>query len=386
MATFLDIYQRSLNKHGEELCGDQVRVYKSPQKTTIVLSDGLGSGVKANILATLTSEIIMTMAREGMELKEVIQTVIRTLPIDREQHIAYATFTILTIDHNTYEFYLHNFDNPQPFFISSGQIEKLQTDEQKILGKKITTSHGKLTPGDFIGLCSDGVLYAGTSDVLNYGWSWDDVAARIQELFQKPIYFAHSVVNNVIGSTAQLYQDTVWDDATFIGVYARNRRDLMVFTGPPIDNGFDDVYVDQLLNFNGRKVVCGGTTANIVGAYLHAEVETLLNTMNDDIPAVGRLPTIDLVTEGILTMAAALELIQKSEGGLDKLEPANNGAYLLASEFLNADAIEFLVGQSVNPYYQNPLLPKNVSIRRYLVEQISEELTRLNKDVHIEYC
>jgi hypothetical protein len=386
MATFLDVYQRSLNKHGEELCGDQTRVYKSPYKTTIVLSDGLGSGVKANILATLTSEIIMTMVREGVELKEILQTVIRTLPIDRVQRIAYATFTILSIDQETLDFNLVNFDNPAPFVVNSAKIALLATTSQKILGKQITTSQGKLAPGDFIGLCSDGILYAGPTQILNYAWAWDDVAAHIQALYERPIYFAHSLVNDVVATTAQLYGQYVWDDATFVGVYARHRRDLMVFTGPPIDNGFDYVYVDRLLDFAGRKVVCGGTTANIVGAYLGKEVETLLGSMDDDVPAIGRLPKIDLVTEGVLTLAAALELVEKSAGKIENLKPSKNGAYLLASEFLNADAIQFLVGQSVNPAFHNPLLPKNVSIRRYLIEHIADALMSLNKDVKVEYC
>ena len=63
----------------------------------------------------------------------------------------------------------------------------------------------------------------------------------------------------------------------------------------------------------------------------------------------------------------------------------HNAVYLLALELLNADAVEFIVGQSINPAYQNPLLPKNISIRRYLVEKIVEQLMNFNKDVTVDY-
>jgi hypothetical protein len=384
---FIDIYHRSLNKAGEELCGDQVRIIKTPDKTTIVLSDGLSSGVKASILATLTTDIIATMVREDTDLREVLSTVIRTLPVDQERRIAYATFTILTIDHKDNQFRLVNFDNPEPFYLKNGSIRRLNMRVNKILGKKLFFADGSFELNDFIGLVSDGILYAGLGTTMNFGWGWENVAKYMeQEVFRRKVFAAHSVVNSVVSVTNQLYHFSPGDDATFVGVLARKRNSLMILSGPPIDDGHDYIYVDKLLDFNGRKAICGGTTANIVAGFLKAKVETELSTMRPDIPAIGRLPGIDLVTEGILTLAATLDLLQQSEGSLDKLQLDNNGAYLLTREMLAADAIHFLVGQSINPFYQNPLLPKNISIRRYLIERIAEVLDQYNKDVNIELC
>jgi hypothetical protein len=383
---FLDIYQVSLNKHGEELCGDQVRVLKTPPVTTIVLSDGLGSGVKANILATLTAEIITTMLREAVDLREVIDTVIRTLPVCKERHIAYATFTILTIDQRDDSFRVINFDNPEPFYLKDGKIVKLESAKEKILKKTISVSQGKLEMGDFIGLISDGVLYAGLGTTMNFGWGWENVGKFMEAGFENRVFAAHTIVNGVMNMTNQLYGWQAGDDATFVGLLARKRNALMVFSGPPLDNGFDYVYVDRLLDFKGRKVVCGGTTANIVASFLKTRVETVMSSLDDAVPPIGRLPGIDLVTEGILTLAAVLDLLEKSGGSLDRLVAANNGAYLLAREMLVADTVQFLVGQSINPFYQNPLLPKNISIRRYLIDQIAGVLTGFNKDVQIDYC
>ena len=386
MEGFLDIFQSSVNRHGEELCGDQTQVLKTPGMTTMVLSDGLGSGVKANILATLTTEIITTMLRSEVELGEVIETVIRTLPVCKERRIAYSTFTILQINHADSTFKVTNFDNPEPFFFHNGKVVRLERTSEKIHKKTISFSTGKLEMGDFIGLVSDGVLYAGLGTTMNFGWGWENVAAFLEEAFGDRVFASHSVVNAVMNATSRLYDWKPGDDATFMGVLMRKRNDLFVFTGPPLDKGFDYVQVDKLLDFTGRKVVCGGTTANIVASFLKTKVETVMSSLESDIPAIGTLPGIDLVTEGILTLARTMDLLEASGGALDKLEIAKNGAYLLARELLSADSVHFLVGQSINPFYQNPLLPKNISIRSYLVDRIAKILIGFHKDVVIEFC
>jgi hypothetical protein len=384
---FLDIFQRNLNKAGEELCGDQVRILKTNERTTVVLSDGAGSGVTANILATLTAEIIITMLREDASLHEVIDTVVRTLPVDRERRIAYATFTILTINHQDMSFRVTNFDNPPPFFFKRQKVAQLECERQMILKKKFNIYCGQLEMGDFLGLISDGVLYAGLGTSMNFGWGWDKINRYIEEeVYKYPVFATHSIINSVLTTTNRLYGFRPGDDSTFVGVMARKSNALMVFTGPPIDDGHDYIYVERLLHFEGRKVVCGGTTANIVGSFLKASVETRLSTMRANIPAIGRLPGIDLVTEGILTLAVTLELLQASKGSVNELSIDDNGAYLLARELLNADTIFFLVGQSINPGYQNPLLPRNISVRRHLIERIADVLKFFNKDVEIEYC
>lgn len=385
MESFLDIHQISLNKHKEELCGDQVRVIKLPASTTIILSDGLGSGVKANILSTMTAEIIATMLRESINLREVMDTVIRTLPIDKERRIAYATFSVLTINHADYSFQTINFDNPEPFLVKKGQVQRMPVSKEKILGKMISMSGGSLDMGDFIGLISDGVLYAGLGTTMNLGWGWEKIAAYMEDIFTHRIFAAHSVVNSVMTVTNQLYHHKPGDDATFVGMLRRKRNTLMVLTGPPLDNGYDYVPVERFLDSDGRKVICGGTTANIVASFLKANVETDLSSMTSQYPAIGRLPGIDLVTEGILTLAGVVEELEKCEGRLDKLKPEHHGVYLLTRELLSADAIDFLVGQSINPVYQNPLLPKNISIRRYLVTRIADLLGKYHKDVEITY-
>ena len=386
MENFFDIYDLSLNKKGEELCGDKVKFLKTEDKTTIVLSDGLGSGVKANILATLTTEILITMLNADVPLEDVIETVIGTLPICQVRKIAYATFTIIQIDNKTNKFKVINFDNPPVFYLKKGRVINIKKKSEKILGKEIIISEGYLEKGDFLGAASDGVLYAGLGALLNFGWGWDNVSKYIEGVLIRDANTARTIVQNVIRETHSLYQGQIGDDATFVGVYVRRRNPLMIFTGPPLDPSKDYEYVERLIRFNGRKVVCGGTTGNIVGSYLGEEIDMDISTIRPDLPPIGKLSEIDLVTEGILTISKSLEVLKNSNCDIDRLPIDKNGAVLLANEILMADSIFFLVGQQINEFYQNPLLPKNISIRRSLVEELIKFLRENKKEVQLEYC
>lgn len=383
---FLDIYPFSLNKKGEELCGDKVKFLKTDKAATIVLSDGLGSGVKANILATLTTEILLTMLTAEVPLEEVLKTIIATLPICQVRNIAYSTFTIIQVNCETNSFTVTNFDNPAVIYIRNGRRMELKTHMEEILGRKISLSEGTLERGDFLGAISDGVLYAGMGVALNFGWGWDNITTHVEQVLSQKPRTASTIVHDVIEKTYSLYQGEIGDDASFVGIYVRRRNPLMIFTGPPLDEERDEDYVNRLLSFEGRKVICGGTTGNIVATYLGETIDMDLSTIRKELPPIGLLSCIDLVTEGILTLSKATEYIKACHCDITRLKFDNNGAYLLAREILQADSILFLVGQQINEFYQNPLLPKNISIRRSLIEDLVQFLRQHQKEVSIDYC
>lgn len=383
---FLDIYGCSLNKKGEELCGDKIKYLKTDKQVIAVLSDGLGSGVKANILATLTTEILLTMLEAEVPLEEVIKTVIATLPICQVRKVAYSTFTIIRVDCETNHFTVINFDNPSFMYFKNGKAIALPTRTEEILGRKIIIAEGDLERDDFLGAISDGVLYAGMGIALNFGWGLESIIEHIEGVFTRKTHTARTIVQDVIEKTYSLYQGEIGDDATFMGIYIRRRNPLIIFTGPPLEKESDRAHVEHLLNFAGRKVICGGTTGNIVANYLHETVEMDLSTMRKELPPIGMLSCIDLVTEGILTLSKATEYIKSCNCDLSRLKADNNGAYLLAREILQADSIVFLVGQRINEFYQNPLLPKNISIRRSLIEDLVQFLRSHQREVEVEYC
>lgn len=385
MNTFFDIYWESLNKEKEELCGDIVKVLRTERASVLVLSDGLGSGVKANILATLTSEILATMLKQEVLLNYVIETVISTLPVCSVRHLAYATFTVVQVDEQTGKFRISNFDNPPVMRFRRGKLLPIDTRTERIADKQIEVAEGKLEPGDFLAVISDGMLQAGGGQGFDPKADWEQLGRWLEGvLLLRYQGSARQTVRGAMERVRSLCPHGAGDDATLLGAHLRERRALMVFTGPPLERATDDAVAERVLKFAGRKVICGDTTAEIVGNYIGERVKTQEATAGDDLPALGSLTGIDLVTEGILTMARALDHLN-SDGDSSALDGCN-GAQRLVTELMNADAITFIVGQTVNPYYQNPQLPKAVSIRRSLVEQLAAVLRARQKHVYVELC
>jgi hypothetical protein len=382
---YYEIFPFSLQKHGEEVCGDQVKLFRTPEKTIVVLSDGLGSGIKATILARLTTEIIVRMLKAEAPLREVVETVTGTLPTCRVRGLAYATFAILQIQHKNGHFHFVTFDSPPAVLLKKRQACHLDTRATTIGGKSLIIGEGNLGHGDFLGFMSDGVLYANRGTIMDPGWGWDQIASCLTSAAQRGRGSAEALVKAVMRETQRRYGEEVGDDATFIGVKARKPRRLMVFTGPPVDKSRDEECLCRLIEFEGRRVICGGTTANIAAEYWGETITTDQSTAREGIPPVADLPEVDLVTEGILTLARALELLKASTGIASRLPVDRNGAVLLAREFLRADSVFFLAGESVNPYYQNPQLPRSISIRRSLLTQIAEVLAQFHKEVTIEW-
>jgi hypothetical protein len=300
--------------------------------------------------------------------------------------VAYATFTIIEVDHPVNQFRIINFDNPPVLYFHRGHLNPLRSSTSNILGRQINITEGELRLGDFLGMISDGVLHAGLGTTWNFGWGWENLAQYVEDSFVYSPTKAQPIVQNVISKTQSLYGDHVGDDATFVGLYTRERHSLMIFTGPPLDQATDDQYVEKLLNFSGKKAICGGTTANVVADHIGESVQTDLATLREDVPPIGYLASIDLVTEGIITMAKALDVMRGCSGMVAQLAHDTNGAILLAKELLAADSVDFLVGQKINEFYQNPLLPRNLSLRKNLVEEIAEFLREHKKEVRIEYC
>lgn len=385
MNLFGETHVVCLNKAGEELCGDQSRIFISDEKIRIVLSDGLGSGVKANILATLTAEIIANMMKEGAALTDILETIVGTLPTCKVRKLAYATFTVVEIDRETGHFQAYNFDNPALLYFHNGTHVQLPQRTESIGNRKIVLTEGQAAPGDFLAVLSDGVVFAGLGNAMNLGWGIPNIAQYIEDLYQYHPSSAKTLVQLTMAHTRELYGNYPGDDASMVGVLLRTGRKIMVFTGPPLDEGNDSRLAERLMSFNGEKIICGGTTANIVAKHIGKEVKTDMSSRRDDIPPIGSLEGVDLVTEGILTLHRVTEWFEQSGDSIASLPADHNGAFLLAQSLLTADEIVFLVGQRINPFYQNPLLPMSISIRKNIIDKIIQQLTQMGKRISVEY-
>lgn len=237
MKVFVESAYQNLKKAGEELCGDNVEIIKTPDSTIIVLADGLGSGVKANILSTMTVKIASTMMKNNMNVEEVVKTMIQTLPVCRIRRLAYSTFTILKVSHKG-NAHLIEFDNPQTFYLKKGKLAKPEVCFRDIEGRRIRESRFLITEGAQLYIVSDGVVHAGVGGILNLGWKWENVGHYLERLSKKPRSI-YEKIRLLITACAHLYAQKPGDDATVVGVEIKSPCIISLFTGPPRDRSMD---------------------------------------------------------------------------------------------------------------------------------------------------
>lgn len=375
----------SLNKKGEELCGDKVEIRKNGKMTTLVLADGLGSGVKANILSTLTSKILCTMVSEDIDINDSVETILQSLPVCKVRGVAYSTFTVLHVSEEG-KGWLFEFDNPAAILIRGGKCGDFEREELNVCGKKVYKSDLNLEEGDVIVTMSDGVIHAGIGMTMNFGWQRKDVINYLQNTV-KPEMSARCVAWLLAAACNDLYLGKPGDDTTVLAVKVRKALQVNIMVGPPVDKSKDDFYISRFLSGEGKKVVCGGTSSQIVARYLGKKVEARFDFPDKDVPPIGYIEGIDLTTEGVLTMRRLLELSEKYLSPTDltpKYFTKKDGASLLAKLlFEEASDITFFVGQSINKAHQG--LPIDITMKLKLVESLSQNLVRMGKNVEVYY-
>ena len=389
MSVSVDICWKSFNKNHEELCGDKVEVLKTENSDIVILADGMGSGVKANILATLTSRILGTMFREGAEIDSCVETIAKTLPICREREVAYATFSILQVFHNG-EAYLVEYDNPKCVFIRNKEIVDYPYVERVIEGKRIRDYRFQVELNDCFVLMSDGAIWAGAEETMNYNWEWDDMAQYTLRCTKETLSAARlaAMLSQVC---FDLYGQKPGDDTTVAVTRIIRRRTINIFTGPPSRKEDDERLMHDFMKQEGKKIVCGGTSANIAARVLRKEIVTLVEHADPTVPPMAVIEGLDLVTEGVLTIGKALDLLRRYENDdfdeafFDELD-ADNGAAKLAKTIIEeCTDLKLFVGKAMNVAHQNSNLPFDLSVRMNLVDQLKECAEHLGKHVLVKY-
>jgi len=372
---------KQLYKHREELCGDAVAVSRHSDSVTLALADGLGSGVKANILATLTSRIVMHLLENDLPLSDVVTTLSQTLPVCQVRKLAYSTFAIAQFFREGHA-RIVEFDTPPVIFLRSRRHLPLPYEERVIGDKKIHEVVVGLDAGDWVVFVSDGVLNAGIGGVYPLGWGWDQ-AARFVETHAHPGLTAQELADTVAATVGDLYAGAPGDDVSIVVIKVRHKLVATVLTGPPVDRAADEGVLDRFLRRAGMHVVCGGTTAQVVSRHTGQPIEVDLATMRPDVPPLARMKNVDLVTEGILTLTRVQDLLR---GGAQKesVQFQCDGAAELVRLLLGVDHVHFIVGMAVNPAHQNPRLPGELGIKLSVIREICEELTRRGIEATIE--
>lgn len=383
-----DIGYKSVNKDGEQLCGDHIDVVESEDgSTVIVLADGMGSGVKASILSTLTAKIISTMMAQGLEINDCVETIAATLPICKVREVAYSTFTIIRLVDNDYVEMIQ-YDNPMIILLRDGEVFEYPTTEMNIGGKTIFSSKIKLCENDIFIAMSDGAIHAGIGMSLNFGWERRQIAEYMQTFYDVG-FTAKTLTTILLDECVRLYGGVPYDDTTVCTVRIRKREPMNLMIGPPADRNDCDKMMSLFFSKQGKHIVCGGTTSSIAAAYLHKRVVPKMDYIDPEIPPIAEVEGIDLVTEGVITINRVLEYAKDflaDNAQYQKWSTGRDGASLIARMlFEEATDINFFVGKAVNPAHQNPNLPINFNIKMRLVDELADCLKQMGKQIKVSY-
>ena len=361
-----DIGYYSLNKKGEQLCGDNVEIIERDENSTVVvLADGLGSGVKANILSTLTAKIISTMMANHMSLEDCVATIASTLPVCEVRKVAYSTFTIIQIIDNR-EAEIIQYDNPGVILLRGGKHVEFDKTERIIGGKTIYQSRLPLEENDAFLMMSDGCIHAGVGERLNFGWQRENIIEFMETMYDSG-FTAKTLSTILLDECNRLYGGKPGDDTTVCTVRVRNRRPMNLMFGPPSNPADVEKMMSLFFSKPGKHIVCGGTTSTLAAEFLGVPVDTRLEYVDPEIPPISHIQGVDLATEGVITINRVLSYAQNYLQDNEKYTQwsyRKDGASLIARMlFEEATDINFFVGRAINPAHQNPNLPINFSIK-----------------------
>ena len=383
---FIDIDVAQEKKYNQNTFGDYFASKRFPDSGRLlaVLSDGLGSGIKANILACMTSTMLLKFMEEGTSIKKACETVMNSLPVCQVRKISYSTFSAIDCNENGTAKIVEE-GNPQFLWIRNGEV--LEPEFEVLTSKEFPNRHMhiyhlKMQTNDRLIFCSDGVTQAalGTKN-LRLGLRREGLIEIVKkELEKEPDISSSNLAKRIVKQAILTEPDRKpKDDISAVCVYYREPRNAVVFTGPPYHQSKDKFYAQALIDFNGKKAISGGTTANLVSRELNIPIKTNINLNIGKLPAISYMEGIDLVTEGILTLTKACEYLETGEVN-------NDAAGDLVKFMLDTDCITFMVGAKLNQAHYDPNLPIEIEIRKNVIKKISDILeNKYYKKVTVQY-
>ena len=386
---YADIGYQSLTKNGEIVCGDHVEKIEQPDGSVVlVLADGLGSGVKACILSTLTSTIISRMIAENLPITDCVRAVAEALPVCYVRKLAYSTFTVIKITPAGMA-YIVQYDNPGIVLIRDGQELPIPFAQITVDEKVIESAAIRLKKGDVLLTFSDGAENAGVAPGMSYSLKWgrDDIVKYMEPLCLGG-YSAKTLNTIFLDECFERYEGMPGDDTTALTVYMRTRQQVNLLFGPPANVEDNDKMMSLFFSKGGKHIVCGGTTSRIAAEYLGKPLG-VSERKEDDLPPMGSIEGVDLVTEGIITIDRVLtyarDYLADNETYSQWCYKQDGASSIARMLFEEATDINFFVGRAVNPAHQNPDLPITFSIKMELVRELTKSLKQMGKNVRVSY-
>ncbi len=387
---YIEIDYKQKNHHNERICGDVVLIKKviDENRIIIILSDGMGHGVKANVLATLTSSMALNFTKEHKDNNKIAEIITKTLPVCSQRKISYSTFTIIDIEKNG-KTHILEYDNPETIIIRNN---KLFAPEWKSIILKKENCSIELRSCSFysekedrIIFGSDGITQSGLgSDKYPFGWGIDNFRNYIFDLLKnKPNISANNLASKIINISYKNDNYEAKDDISCVSLYFRKPRKLLICTGPPYLKEKDIELAENVRNFDGKKIISGATTSDIIAREFNKDIEDTFEFTDKDLPPVSYMEGIDLITEGILTLSKVANILQDYDYNY---VPGKGAADQIIRLINESDEIHFIIGTRINIAHQDPNLPIELEIRRTVVRKIAEILEKkLLKEVKMKF-
>jgi serine/threonine protein phosphatase PrpC len=393
---FIDIDYSQIYKNGQKIGGDVFLQKRNPERNQIVavLSDGLGSGVKANVLASLTANMAKKLSFSPMDLKHSAKIIMDTLPVCKERKISYSTFSIADIRYNSLNSNIQvnflEYDNPRAlYFRNSNNIEwvgdvNVLNRAKAFKKEEIIHNVFNLKVGDRLIIFSDGITQAGMGISKLLGWRLSGVKEFVSKVLENnPSISSRALTKTIVNKALNLDGFASKDDITCCCIYIRKPRRTLIVTGPPFLSESDNLLCQKINEFSGKKIISGGTTALIVSRILNKKVRVDLSSYSKEVPPLSIMEGMDLVTEGMLTLSKVVYTLEKK---VPMNELLNDAVKRYIELILDSDQVHFIVGTKINEAHQDPSIPVDIGIRRTLIARLRRAIEdNYLKETSIEY-
>ena len=425
----IDIDYSQIYKNGQKIGGDVFLLDRAPGSNiiTATLSDGLGSGVKANVLASMTSHMATKMSFSPLELGHSAEIIMDTLPVDKEKGISYSTFTIAKIVFNNDKSFINvelvEYDNPESLrFRGSETVEwdkvwdrsRVTLNRKKAVKSEIVfSSTFSMEEGDRLIFFSDGVAQSGVSlgrmpheqqQPKYYGgalpsstralaagrgiassdeWGVENVKVFVRDLLERqPDIDSRALSRAIVTEAYKRDSFKANDDITCAVIAVRKPNRALLVTGAPRQKSSDKRLAEIVRDYEGKTIVCGGTTSKIVARELGRDIKA------DRRPA-GKLPPgaliegVDLVTEGMLTLT---EVAERLEGKVLLKDMPEDSAKRIIGILREMDQLEIIMGTQINNDTDDPQVAAEIGVRFPIIDRIVKSLERQYlKEVEVRY-
>ena len=341
--SYFEVITEQYSKKRGQPSGDVVHTERTKSSTYHILCDGVGSGIKANIVATMAVSRLNELMKEGFSLRNAFANIVRTMEDARQKDLPVAFFSVVRILPDGIATIL-TYEMPEVIFASKRYTSRLQTINQNFLDGLIGETSCVLGVGEGLIIFSDGISQAGLGKGILNGWGVDGVNKFANDLLRAGTDLKE-LPSLIIDEAKKLWKGELGDDLSVSLLLCRKGRVINIFTGPPSDPSLDITVVNKFLQQDGVKIVCGASTAKITARVMNKPLRINTEYTGDITPPDYDIEGIDLVTEGAVTMNQLYNVWGEDSNKLEKDNPVTIFYSLLSV----ADRVNIFLGKSINP-------------------------------------